>query len=32
VNPDTVKAQIEGGIVEALSTAIKEEVMFLTVE
>jgi len=28
VNPDTVKAQIEGGIVEALSTAFKEEVMF----
>jgi len=28
VNPDTVKAQIEGGIVEALSTTLKEEVMF----
>jgi isoquinoline 1-oxidoreductase beta subunit len=28
VNPDTVKAQIEGGIIEALSTTFKEEVMF----
>ena len=28
VNPDTIKAQIEGGIIEALSTALKEEVMF----
>ena len=28
VNPDTIKAQIEGGIIEALSTTLKEEVMF----
>ena len=28
VNPDTVEAQIEGGVVEALSTALKEEVEF----
>jgi isoquinoline 1-oxidoreductase subunit beta len=28
VNPDTIKAQIEGGIIEALSTTFKEEVMF----
>jgi isoquinoline 1-oxidoreductase beta subunit len=28
VNPDTIKAQIEGGIIEGLSTTLKEEVMF----
>ena len=28
VNPDTVKAQIEGGIVEALSATLKEEINF----
>jgi isoquinoline 1-oxidoreductase beta subunit len=28
VNPDTVKAQIEGAIIEALSTTLKEEVIF----
>jgi isoquinoline 1-oxidoreductase subunit beta len=28
VNPDTIKAQIEGGIIEALSTTLKEEVIF----
>ncbi len=28
VNPDTIKAQIEGGVIEALSTTLKEEVMF----
>jgi isoquinoline 1-oxidoreductase beta subunit len=28
VNPDTVKAQIEGGIIEALSTTLKEEINF----
>ncbi|HUL31128.1 MAG TPA: molybdopterin cofactor-binding domain-containing protein, partial [Thermodesulfobacteriota bacterium] len=28
VNPDTIKAQIEGAVVEALSTTFKEEVMF----
>ncbi|MBN2124766.1 MAG: xanthine dehydrogenase family protein molybdopterin-binding subunit [Deltaproteobacteria bacterium] len=28
VNPDTVEAQIQGGIINALSTALKEEVAF----
>lgn len=28
VNPDTVKAQIQGGIINALSTVLKEEVRF----
>jgi isoquinoline 1-oxidoreductase beta subunit len=28
VNPDTVKAQIEGGIIEALSATLKEEINF----
>jgi isoquinoline 1-oxidoreductase beta subunit len=28
VNPDTVEAQIQGGVINALSTALKEEVMF----
>jgi isoquinoline 1-oxidoreductase beta subunit len=28
VNPDTIKAQIEGAVVEALSTTLKEEIMF----
>jgi isoquinoline 1-oxidoreductase beta subunit len=28
VNPDTVQAQIQGGIINALSTALKEEVRF----
>ncbi|MGZ3514360.1 MAG: molybdopterin cofactor-binding domain-containing protein [Syntrophales bacterium] len=28
VNPDTIKAQIEGAIIEALSTTFKEEVIF----
>jgi isoquinoline 1-oxidoreductase beta subunit len=28
VNPDTVEAQIQGGIINALSTALKEEVRF----
>ncbi len=28
VNPDTIKAQIEGSIVEAVSTALKEEILF----
>jgi isoquinoline 1-oxidoreductase beta subunit len=28
VNPDTIKAQIEGAVVDALSTTLKEEVMF----
>jgi isoquinoline 1-oxidoreductase beta subunit len=28
VNPDTVEAQIQGGVINALSTALKEEVRF----
>ena len=28
VNPDTIKAQIEGAVVEALSTTLKEEIIF----
>ncbi|HUL21435.1 MAG TPA: xanthine dehydrogenase family protein molybdopterin-binding subunit [Thermodesulfobacteriota bacterium] len=28
VNPDTIKAQIEGAVIEALSTTLKEEIMF----
>ena len=28
VNPDTVEAQIQGGVINALSTALKEEVKF----
>jgi isoquinoline 1-oxidoreductase beta subunit len=28
VNPDTVKAQIEGGVIEALSATLKEEIKF----
>jgi isoquinoline 1-oxidoreductase beta subunit len=28
VNPDTIKAQVEGAVVEALSTVFKEEVIF----
>jgi isoquinoline 1-oxidoreductase beta subunit len=28
VNPDTIKAQIEGGVVEALSATLKEEINF----
>ncbi len=28
VNPDTVKAQIEGSVIEGISTALKEEVKF----
>jgi isoquinoline 1-oxidoreductase beta subunit len=28
VNPDTVEAQIQGGIINALSTALKEEIRF----
>ena len=28
VNPDTVKAQIEGSVIEGLSTALKEEIKF----
>ena len=28
VNPDTIKAQIEGAVIEALSTTLKEEIKF----
>jgi isoquinoline 1-oxidoreductase beta subunit len=28
VNPDTVEAQVQGGVIIALSTALKEEVRF----